>query len=60
MVVELKPCPFCGSKSTIEQNNSTKKWWICCTNTRCRINPSTDPHINRGVVVREWNRRVEQ
>lgn len=58
-MVKLKPCPFCGGEPTLEQNNSTKKWWVYCSNPKRRINPSTDMHIVRAVIVREWNRRVD-
>lgn len=58
-MVDLKPCPFCGTIPHVEQNNSTKKYWIQCTNPKCRIQPCTDMHKTRGVIVREWNRRKE-
>ena len=58
-MAELKPCPFCGGKATIEFGNGINKYWICCNNEKCRIQPLTDAHINKGVVVREWNRRVD-
>lgn len=57
-VAVLKPCPFCGSLPRIERNNSTKKFWICCDNPKCAIQPSTDMHLSLAVIAREWNRRV--
>ena len=56
-MTKLKPCPFCGKQPNIEQNNSTKKYWIHCDNPKCRIQPCGDMHTSRSVVVREWNRR---
>ena len=59
MKSNLKPCPFCGAIPTLEYGNGINKWWISCINEKCRIQPTTDAHINKGVVVREWNKRVE-
>ena len=59
MKSNLKPCPFCGAIPTLEYGNGINKWWISCQNEKCRIQPTTDAHINKGVVVREWNKRVE-
>ena len=56
-LVDLKPCPFCGGKPTVEFDEGIGKHWICCKNEKCRIQPSTDAHTYIGVVVREWNRR---
>lgn len=55
---ELKPCPFCGELPTIEYIEQFKKWWIECRNEKCAFQPFTSLHINKGVLVREWNRRV--
>ena len=57
-MIELKPCPFCGEKPIVEYGNGIKKYWISCQNEKCWVQPNTDAHINRGVVVRFWNRRV--
>ena len=56
-MTELKPCPFCGEKPTVEFEQRILKYWICCKNEKCRIQPSTDAHTYIGVVIREWNRR---
>ena len=55
----LKPCPFCGVYPIVEQNNSTKKFWIQCVNPKCHIQPSTDMHLYLSVITREWNRRCD-
>ena len=57
--MEIKKCPFCGSVPIVEYGNGIKKWWICCSNDKCWVHPSTDAHINKSVVVRFWNRRVD-
>jgi hypothetical protein len=56
---ELKPCPFCGAIPILEYGNGINKYWISCQNEKCRIQPMTDAHTNKGVIVREWNRRVD-
>lgn len=53
----LKPCPFCGTIPTLEQDPITSRFAIFCDHPKCRIQPSTDFHTNRSVVTREWNRR---
>lgn len=59
MTDKLKPCPFCGGQPIVEYGNGIKKYWICCQNEKCRIQPTTDAHKNKGVVTREWNRRAD-
>ena len=54
---ELKPCPFCGVVPTVEFGDEIKKYWISCNNPKCRIQPTTDAHTHKSVIVREWNRR---
>ena len=56
---ELRPCPFCGAIPTLVYEDNFKKWWIACNNDKCMIQPFTSLHINKGVIVREWNRRVD-
>lgn len=56
--VELKPCPFCGESPRLKFiKNNINKWVIGCDNYKCRIQPSTDYHRLKNIVVREWNRR---
>ena len=58
-MAELKPCPFCGGEATLEYGRGFRKYWVCCNNPKCRIQPQTDAHEYKGVIVREWNRRAE-
>ena len=62
-MAELKPCPFCGGEATAEFGivitDKPSDWnVVCCKNKQCRIQPTTDWHKSRSVVVREWNRRA--
>ena len=54
----LKPCPFCGTYPNLEYDEHIKKFWINCNNPKCKIWPCTDVHKNKGVIVREWNKRM--
>lgn len=55
----IEPCPFCGEIPLSEFSTGIKKYWIHCDNPKCRIQPSTDAHVNKSVVTREWNRRAD-
>lgn len=59
-MAKLKPCPFCGVVPEVHYyiNGDKKYYYIACGNQFCRINPSTDYHVTKAVVVREWNRRT--
>lgn len=59
MASELKPCPFCGKTPIVEFGNGIKKYWISCNNPKCRVQPTTDAHIKKSVITREWNRRFD-
>lgn len=55
----LKSCPFCGQLPKLRYvGNDVKKWMIECVNNKCRIQPFTDLHRHKFVVIREWNRRA--
>ena len=61
MMEHLKPCPFCGAEPAIGERvgiGNRKYFYIACENDNCRINPGTDLHIKKSVVIKEWNRRA--
>lgn len=56
--LKLRNCPFCGESPTITfKDGKINKWIIQCNNPKCRIQPMTDYHRCKSVVVREWNMR---
>lgn len=59
---KLKPCPFCGKVPSGIRfvGNPINKWYVECTNEKCRIQPATSYHKMKGVVVREWNKRAKE
>lgn len=58
-MVKLKPCPFCGAIPKCTYIEKSDKWFIMCESSKCRIQPMTDFHKNKGVIVKEWNRRAK-
>lgn len=61
---ELKPCPFCGTKSVLLRNADDTFWFIECR--ACQSEFTVKRSVRRGVpqsnekeVVETWNRRVE-
>lgn len=61
---ELKPCPFCGTAPTLKviERTTTHKtqYYYTCENDNCACGPCTYAHVNKGVVTRAWNRRVDK
>lgn len=57
--VKLKPCPFCGGEAIHRYGSNIAKYYVCCENPKCRVQPITDAHQSKAVVTREWNRRAE-
>lgn len=59
---ELKPCPFCGGEvfiGTWESRGAPMMYHIACFNDHCTIQPGTDYHKDKAVVIEDWNRRAE-
>lgn len=55
----IKPCPFCGEVPKLRYiGGDIKKWVIDCTNYKCKIQPSTDYHRLKYIIIREWNNRA--
>ena len=61
MSVKLKHCPFCGHtpivKERLDESRGRRYFSITCANEKCKIQPFTDEHVVKAVIVREWNRR---
>lgn len=55
----ILPCPFCGEipKVSTILRNGLSYYRIECENAKCRIQPSTDRVLSKGVAKRERNRR---
>lgn len=54
----LKPCPFCGQMPSIEYNDRTDTYAICCNNSECACAPCTDNFKYIYDVKAVWNRRA--
>lgn len=52
--IPLKPCPFCGGKAKIIQDDRLYFYKVRCE--KCYV--ETSPADGRNMIVEEWNRRV--
>lgn len=54
---ELKPCPFCGGRATLNPMPGTNKnWWrVQCVSHKC--GGTTWPLSDQKEAVTLWNRR---
>ena len=54
----LRECPFCGAyPRLIYHGGDIKKWEVSCCNPKCKIQPATDYHRYKWIIIREWNKR---
>jgi len=61
--LKIKPCPFCGSKVTVENINSKdadeEMYMFECTNANCAAATCFgDYSTNRVTAIKVWNKRV--
>lgn len=52
---ELKPCPFCGKKPVLADDDPANTY-IYCDNAKCQMCPDT-LYASRRKVIRLWNTR---
>lgn len=58
MKTNLKPCPFCGSKAKVEENELFGGCYeASCTNLKCDAFVTDDSESN---VIRKWNDRHDE
>lgn len=58
MKTNLKPCPFCGSKAKLEENELFGGCYeVSCTNLKCDAFVTDDSESD---VIRKWNARHDE
>ena len=58
---DLKPCPFCGSKPTVDKcelQDGTVFYTVLCYNINCAVRPKADYCKDKSFIIKQWNRRV--
>lgn len=57
--MELKPCPFCGQKATLQKDEIINTWFIECSEN-CDHNPHSlaFPNDPKEGVIASWNTRI--
>ena len=63
--MDLKPCPFCGSKVTVEnispKDADEKMYMFECTNDNCASATCFgDYNTDRATAIKNWNKHVAQ
>lgn len=57
----LKPCPFCGGKPTVDRCAMPYNpvfYAVECTNINCPVQPVTDYCKDKAFIIKQWNRRA--
>lgn len=55
-MIELKPCPFCGSEAVVFKVEPIW-WYVRCTSEQCKVRMVAH---SREEVEEMWNRRVKK
>lgn len=59
MTIELKPCPFCGSKGEINYREGLEAWVVECSNHFCMASYMIGmDYDTEEEAIEAWNRRV--
>lgn len=63
--LKIKPCPFCGSKVTVDNINpkdaDEEMYMFECTNDDCALATCFgDYSTDRTSAIKKWNKRVAQ
>lgn len=61
--LKIKPCPFCGSKVTVENINPKEAdgemYMFECTNDNCSAATCFDDYsTDRATAIKNWNKRA--
>ena len=53
---ELKPCPFCGAKASLQHPGGD--WFVTCDGLDCKLLPYTHYQRTREAAIAAWNTRA--
>lgn len=56
-VIELKPCPWCGSDAVLVKRG-VGRYFVSCGNEDCDVRPALRFYFKRKAAIEAWNRRV--
>jgi Lar family restriction alleviation protein len=57
MTMELKPCPFCGGKAEVVDNEYFVD--VSCAHIHCRGYAASLMYNNKKEAIEAWNRRAD-
>lgn len=55
---ELKPCPFCGGESVMQNGTAKEEYKVCCSNPLCVGSYMYKWHPTKEAATEAWNRRA--
>lgn len=58
-MTELKPCPFCGSKSFLVESVNAQTFRVECMNSSCYCYKTWVHFSSKDRAIEAWNRRAE-
>ena len=53
---ELKPCPFCGARGSVEEEGPVSGYAVRCGN----CDSQTPIYLRADLAIKAWNRRAER
>jgi len=59
MADELKPCPFCGGKPYILEDEYYGTFEVGCNNRKCKLVVYTNDIAEKKKAIAAWNKRVD-
>ena len=59
-MIDLKPCPFCGSEAEMRNTRGLRTWIVECSNPSCPASYMIgNDYETKEEAIEFWNRRVQ-